>query len=404
MKIIGIVSEYNPFHNGHKYHIEESKKKSNATHVIAVMSGNFVQRGECAIQNKWLRASCAVKNGVDLVIELPTIFSLSSSELFAFGGISILNSLNSVDTVSFGAENDDIEALEKLAVLSLAHINSKNENLMRYLKQGLSFPVAREKTLIDAEMISGIEKEILRSPNNILAIEYLKSLIFLKSKIAPLPIKRFGDPYHSERIDVEISSATAIRKWIFDGNDPKKIKKLVPFSTFDSLLKYPKVKYSNYYDLIKYKILTSDENHLAKINNVAEGIEKRIITVNRTAQNLEELIDQIKTKRYTKTRINRILSQILLDIKKSDIGLMSEMFVPKYARILAFNQKGTEILKKAKENSDIPIITNLSKLKLLDSNMEKMLDFDILATNIYSMFDNSIRIGEDYYKHPEKII
>ena len=404
MKIIGIISEYNPFHNGHKYHIEKSKERTNATHVVAVMSGNFVQRGECAIQNKWLRASSAIQNGVDLVIELPTIFSLSSSELFAFGGISLLNSLNIIDTVSFGVEEDDLNCLKKLANFSLSLMLSENDNLKKYLKQGLSFPSAREKALLDTEEISNSERKALRSPNNILAIDYLKSLEFLKSNINVLPIKRFGDDYHSEKIDVEISSATAIRKWILGGNDICNIKHLVPHSTYDFLNKYPKINYDDYFDLIKYKIMISSEENLEKINNISEGIEKRIITANRNSKNMNQLIENIKTKRYTKTRINRILSQILLDIKKSDIGLMSDSFSPKYARILAFNEKGAEIIKEIKHSSSIPAITNLSKFKNLDSDIDRMLKFDILGTNIYSMFDTSIRMGEDYYRHPQRII
>ena len=230
-KVLGIISEYNPFHNGHLYHLENSKKITGCDYSIAIMSGNFTQRGSTSVVNKWEKTKMALSNGIDLVIELPVLYSISSSENFADGAIKILNSLGIVDCVSFGSETADINVLNTIADVLYSEPNEYKNILSHELKKGLSFPKARENALLmyinDIRNYSGV----LSSPNNILAIEYLKALKKYKSTIKPFCIKRFESDYNSNNFSNNIASATAIRNLI-KSRSFYIIKDLVPPSTY----------------------------------------------------------------------------------------------------------------------------------------------------------------------------
>lgn len=236
MKVVGLITEYNPFHNGHKYHLEASKEKASATHSIAVMSGNFLQRGEPALLDKWTRAKMAVDSGVDLVLELPTVFATQSAEYFAHGALSVLEDTNVVDSLCFGSELGDTELLKDIAdVLVDEPLEFKNI-LKKHLNLGLSFPKARSlalKAFFEHAKYSHFEKieKIVESPNNILGIEYMKSLIKLKSKITPLTIKRVYSNYHDKDINSSIASATSIREHYFKNKNIKELSSVVPPST-----------------------------------------------------------------------------------------------------------------------------------------------------------------------------
>lgn len=408
MKILGLITEYNPFHNGHKYHLEKSIKKTNATHTIAVMSGNFLQRGVPSLTNKWLRAEMAVKEGVDLVIELPTIYACNSAEFFAFGAISLLNNLGIVDAISFGSEIGQISPLNEVAKILVKEPTEYQNYLKEFLAEGISFPRAREKALGKYCSDESLEK-VLHSPNNILGIEYMKSLIKCNSKITPHTITRIKAPYSSTNISSNICSATAIRTYITQEDyDLNTLKRVIPKNSFKVFEKsigsgFSPIYYTHFEKILLYKLRTLSKVELKKVFDINEGLENRIKEMAVKATDLQSLLQGLKTKRYTLTRIQRIFAHILLGITKEHILMFNRYGGSQYARLLAFSTKGTEILKRLKKSSKIPILTNINK-QILDHPMAKeMLSFDILATNIYNLAypnSESRKGGSDYYHSP----
>lgn len=367
MKILGIIAEYNPFHNGHKYHINKSKEIINPDYTIAVMSGNFVQRGEPAIFDKWTRAKFAAENGIDAVIELPVEFSLSTAERFAFGGVSLLNDL-CVTHISFGTENsiDEITDIFNKFSHNEKKITLLSKNSHNYLK-------SRDEIL-------GCDS-VLKFSNNILGFEYLKALKKLKSEIIPIAIKRYGADHDSMDTKNDIASASFLRYNLTDVEASK-------FSPccFDNLTPVTKSLFS---DLINYKIISSDIQKLAQIAEIREGLENRIYKYGLLNLDVNTLIESVKSKRYTYTAISRILFQILLDIKKNDLNCK-----PLYARVLAANKKGTEFLNTVKHNTKIPLITKPSSIYNFDRGIIKQAEKDFLATDIYKIVTKSKKTGK----------
>jgi predicted nucleotidyltransferase len=382
MKVTGIIVEYNPLHNGHLYHLQQTKQVTNCDYVVAVMSGNFVQRGEPAIVNKWARAEAALNAGVDLVIELPVIYSISSAENFAYGAISILNKLNIIDSICFGSESGDIEPLFKIAQI-LAEEPKEYKNLLKkFLKQGLPYPKAREFALNNYFKDTN---NLLQTSNNILGVEYLKALIKLNSNIKPYTIKRIKNNYNDINITSNIASATSIRH-NFDNYDL--IKTTMPEFSFEIIQREKQlgkgpVNLNNLADLIFYKIRSLTANELSKIHDISEGLENKIKYAAEESSTIEELLNLALSKRYTKTKLQRILLYILLDITK-EVYLQTIKEI-NYIRILAANSKGRKLLKyvKDKELVDIPIIINPSKYD------KELLSLDIKATDIYVLGYNN---------------
>ncbi|MFR7544850.1 MAG: nucleotidyltransferase [Clostridia bacterium] len=402
-KVLGIIAEYNPFHNGHLLHLEKSKKICDAQYSVCVMSGNFVQRGNTSIVNKWIRAEMALKSGVDLVLELPTVYSISSAENFAEGSIKLLNSLKIVDTISFGSENSDINVLNRIS--SVLHEEPKQylEFLNSESKKGLSFPKARENAILlylnDKKYLN-----ILNQPNNTLAIEYLKALKKYKSHISPISVKREKVFYNSNCIVDEYASATAIRNMIINEqfND---IRKVVPASSYNLLMNeieegHLVIDISKFEKEILYAIRRLSADDIKNFPEVTEGLENAIKNASNSCNNLSELINMIKSKRYTHTRIQRILLYILLNITKKDMYL-SRKNIP-YARILGYSPQGKELISEIyKANPKITLITSVKNF--LDSSNNKtykyMLNKDILATNIYTLaYKNNSTANLDYTK------
>ena len=387
-KILGVISEYNPFHYGHLHHIEESKKRVNPDYTVAVMSGNFVERGDAAIIDKWSRAQMALENGIDLVIELPLIYSISSAENFAMGGIKIFNSLNMDTTLSFGSECGDINVLYSIAKVLCEEPPEYLSILNHELTSGISYPKAREKALL--MYLNDIRKyaNVLSGSNNILGIEYLKAIQKLKAKLKVTTITREGSNYNDLDLNSKFSSATAIRKAITENTD---IKKYVPESNYNILQdKISKNEIvcglATYEQAIIYKLRTMSIEEIATIPDVSEGLENKIKKASDNCNNLADLIDMIKSKRYTLTRINRILLYVLLNITKKDIEA-SYKAIP-YIRVLGVNAKGKELISKiSKANKKINIVT--SPKKFLDNTKNKtlknMLEKDIFASNIYTL-------------------
>lgn len=398
MNITGIITEYNPFHLGHELHLKNSKKITNCDGVICVMSGNFVQRGLPALTDKWTRTKMALEAGVDLVVELPAIYATSSAEFFSFGAVSLLNSLNVVDNLCFGSESGDIDLIKKLSEIIVNEPPKFKEYLRDFLSKGLPFPKARSQSLIkylnESEnkiSLNNLEK-VLNSSNNILAIEYCKSLYKLNSKIKPFTIKRHGADYNNEELSKnEIASASAIRKSIYSSNIeeslefmPKYASEILKSASFSDLNKM--------FELIKYKII-SNPSILRNIPEASEGIDNKIIQNIGKANSLDELINLCKSKRYSYTRLNRILCHVLLCVDEEILSLRKTP--PTYLRILGFNKKGREIIKEIKNNSNINIVNKLSKTK-----PDSMLNFDIKATNIYSLLNEKVKINSDFLNSP----
>lgn len=402
-KVLGIIAEYNPFHNGHLLHLTKSKEETGAEYSICIMSGNFVQRGNTSIVNKWVKTEMALKSGIDLVLELPTVYSISSAENFAEGAIKLLNSLKIVDTVSFGSENSDIDILNRFSGILYEEPKQYVEFLNEELKEGLSFPKARENAIL-LYLNDQKYSNILNQPNNTLAIEYLKALKKYKSHIMPITIKREKAFYNSNCIVDEYASATAIRNMIVN-NQFNDIRKVMPRLAYDLLMQEIEnnqyvIDISKFEKEILYSIRRLSTADLKKFPEVNEGLENSIKNAANSCNTLAELINIIKTKRYTQTRIQRILLYILLNITKKDMYI-SRKTVP-YARILGYSQKGKALISEIyKANPKIALITSVKNF--FDSSNNKiykhMLNKDVLATNIYTLaYKNDSVANLDYTK------
>ena len=385
---LAVIGEFNPFHNGHFYHLTKAKKMIKPDFTIAIMSGNFVQRGDTAVLDKWTRAEIAIRNGFDLVIELPTIYSVSSAENFADGAIKILNSLGFVDYLVFGSEIGEIEPINNVASVLYKEPKELSTLINRQVRSGLSYPKARELALNMYFGTSNVFTSILNEPNNILGVEYVKAIKKYKSNITPLTFKRKNSGYHSKTISFGIASATAIRSFL---DDKEKLKEVMPKSSYDILRK--KMRAGEYVkDLsvfekeIIYILRRMTITEIANLPDVTEGLENRIKSAAHTAQNLEDLISKIKSKRFTQTRIQRILVYALLNITKKDMQI-SQKVVP-YIRILGFNEYGKKIISTiAKNNPKSKLIISFKKFveSNKDSNLNALISKDILATNVYTL-------------------
>lgn len=417
MKILGLIVEYNPFHNGHLYHLKKSLEITNSTHSIAVMSGNFLQRGEPALFDKYKRAEMAVSNGVDLVVELPTLYACQSAEIFAHGAITLLNSLNCIDSICFGSEHGDIDLLVEISKILINEPDKFKTLLKRNLDEGILFASARSKALseymlnhtnlnIDENKLN----DVLSTPNNILGIEYIKSLLKHKSTIKPYSITRIQADYNSETIESNICSATAIRKTLKEYNTLDSISNVVPIKTFELISKSIDNNFNPmfdeyYFDTIR-ELVIRDLNILNSYFDVNEGIENKIYKSVFSCKNIFELQQSIKSKRYTLTKVKRILNNILLGITKDDMNTVKNIMKLPYVRILAFNDKGREIIKQIKLNSEIKIINKFSNVNFEDNKIfETLIKYDIKATNMYNIpyYKNNMNLLKgpmDYYLSP----
>lgn len=393
-KVLGIVAEYNPFHNGHLYHLEKSKQDTNSNYTVAIMSGNFTQRGSTSLVDKWSKAEAAINSGIDLVLELPVLYATSSAENFAEGAIKILNSLNVVDYISFGAETDDIEILDKCADV-LFHEPKKYKTLLTHeLSKGVSFPKARENALM--MYLNNIRKfaNVLSSPNNILAIEYLKAMKKLKSNLQPYSIQRYEVGYNDLTYTKNTASSTAIRNMIKNDGFTA-LSGLMPSSSYAILMKNIKCGHiipdiSVFEKQIIYALRKMTTSEIADLPDVSEGLEFAIKNAANSCNTFAEFMNIIKSKRYTSTRIQRILVYALLGITKKDIALSKR--VQPYIRVLGLNKRGKFLISEiAKANPKLEIITSVKRFTEGNSNksLQSMLDKDILATNVYTIgFDD----------------
>ena len=386
--ILGIVSEYNPFHNGHLHHLEISKQITKTDFSVVVMSGNFVQRGDTSLINKWVKTEMALRAGVDLVIELPTVYALSSAENFADGAVKILNSLGVVDYISFGSEIGEITPLNDIANILYKEPKEFSSLITAQLKSGLSYPRAREIALSQFFGTSKKYSDILNNPNNILGVEYLKALKRRKSHIRPLTIKRDYSDYNSTKVKKGIASATAIRTMI---ENKKNVHYVVPYETYELLdeeINNGRIvqNLSVFEKEIIYTLRKMTLSEIANLPDVSEGLENKIKVAANNCNNLKDLIENIKSKRYTQSRIQRILLYALLNISEKDINASKR--VTPYIRVLGFNKPGKRIISAiAAANPKLKIIVSVKKFmeNSNDNTLRNMISKDILATNIYTL-------------------
>ena len=365
MDTIGIICEYNPFHNGHLYHINKIKEMFPNSMIVLVMSGNFTQRGDASIINKWDKTEIALKNNIDLVIELPFKYVNQSADTFALGAITILNYLK-VDYLVFGSESGDIDMLKNIAKVQLS--KKYNELVKKYNKEGITYATSLSKSLNELGF-KNIDK-----PNDILGISYIRELIKLNSDIKPITIKRTND-YNDKKLVGDITSATSIREHIKNTN----IKKYVPNNVYPYLNN--KLYFiDDYFHLLKYKILSEIDN-LNIYHDIEEGIENKIKKVIYDSNSYEELIMNIKSKRYTYNKIKRILLSILIGFTKEDNKNKSI----DYIRVLGFNNNGKKYLNKIKKEITIPIYTNFKKEMQFELKVTSIYDINLIKKEISNL-------------------
>lgn len=402
MKVAGIIAEYNPFHNGHVYHIEEVRKKTGAEYVIAIMSGNFVQRGAPAIADKYSRAEMALLGGADLVIELPTVAAVSSAELFARTGVSILNATGIVSYLGFGCETEHTEWLEKLAILFAEEPEDYQKELNQGMKEGLTFPAARaraarqyfERTDSDAGNEKEVE-EILNNPNNILAIEYLKAIRQTGAQIHPCSILRRGSGYHDATLDLGMESglvsATAIRHTLKTMDKEKMdttfLSTVMPRACFNVLEKSRKtgviVEEDQCSALLRYKLFL-ERDFYTKYAGIKEELANRIQNERDQFSTFTDFCARLKTKNITYTNVSRALTSILLDITWTDMEGIKTIGCAPYIRVLGF-RKAAAPLMTALKDAAVPVITKVAEgEKKLGEAEKALLEIDLRSGNIYN--------------------
>ena len=380
MKVTAIISEYNPFHKGHLYHIETAKKETKADFVIAIMSGNFVQRGTPAIFDKYTRAEAALRSGVDLVLELPAMYATASAEYFALGGVALANTLGIVDYLSFGSEYGQADKFMEAASLLLHEPEEMKQPLKEALKEGLSYPAARAYAVKKSHPELA---ELLETPNNILGIEYCKALLKLQSSIVPHTIKRQGQDYHSDSTEAGFASATGIRKLLEEQKESSRqlLQAQLPPASYDLLDNYwgtSPLTEDDLSMLLRYKLITENRAHLTEYFGVNRDLSNRIYKHLNEFESFSSFAELLKTKNITRTAINRALLHILLDIRAEDVQDVTKRGCVDYIRVLGFKKEAAGLLKEFSDLPEIPLITNLSAAPVL-------CEIDIRADQIYQM-------------------
>ena len=382
-KNAAIIAEYNPFHNGHRYHISETKKAPGAEFITVIMSGNFVQRGDCAICDKFTRTRMALREGADLVLELPLPFACAGAEKFAYGGVKIAHSLGCVDYLSFGTEFGDIERLSAAAdAVSDEALKSVLDNL---LSQGMSFASARTEAV--RRVFGDDVAEMICMPNNTLAVEYIRALRKLQSGIIPVGIPREGTEHDSAETSRDFASATAIRRMITDGM-PEEAERYMPARSFEELHsqigkgRAPAVL-SRCERAILSRLRSMTREQLGRLPDISEGLENRIYECVRSACTLEELYDSVKSKRYSHARIRRIILSAFLGIRKEHSD------EPRYIRVLGMTERGKTILSRAKPS--LPLISCYRQVKTLPQEARNQFMLESHADDLWGLMTPSVQ-------------
>lgn len=389
-KAVGIIAEYNPFHKGHEYQIQQAKEQTGANIAIILMSGDFVQRGTPAIFAKHQRTAMALLGGADIVFELPSFYACGSAEYFSSGAVSVFNALNSIDFLCFGSESGEIDTCRFLGKLLADEPKLYKEKLRSFLKQGLSFPAARKSALAEylKEKDIPFSEDFLDTPNNILGIEYCKSLAAQNSSIVPVTIKRIGSSYHETSLSSEYPSASAIRRELIAAWNTQKflsdtLKNAQPPAVKDylcALLENETFLIEDDFSLLlKYELMKNTPESLCAFSDMSPDLARRIYHHLNTFETFTQFAEQLKTKELTYTRICRALLHVLLNIL-SDLPAIS----PAYVRLLGFKKESSSFLRILQKNSDIPIITKAADYKkLLPKEAHSLFEKDLFASNLY---------------------
>lgn len=415
MKVLGIISEYNPFHLGHLYHLSESKRLVNPDYTIAIMSGNFTQRGEAALVDKWLRTEIAIRCGIDLVIELPVIYASQTAELFAYGGIQLLNHTGLTSYISFGSEIGSLEPLDIISDILVKEDDIFKGFLKTNLNKGLSYPSARQAAIEEylyqkGEKAEQVKKlvDVLSGSNSILAIEYLKALKRTNSKIQAITIRRISADYNSLQIQKGISSASAIRKEIYNSGLSEMVKQALPPASYSLLLN----AFENgacpsngkmLDNIILGLVRRASIDEISTWMGIEGGLENRIKDCGQRASDFSELLDLLQTKRYVATRLKRILFHGLINLSEEKFNVLNSGLGPKYIRILGFSKRAQPLLKALRKSSKLPVITKPAHYNRYGKEVREMFAFDSLATDIYGLTleNKEFRIGgRDFITNP----
>lgn len=415
MRTVGIVVEYNPFHNGHRYHLEQSVRRTGADAVVAVMSGNFLQRGEPAMMDKWARAETALRNGCDLVIELPVIYATSAAEWFAHGAAGLLDATGVVDAICFGSESGDIRTLQRIAALAADEPADLRGRIGARLASGANYPAAYSAAVRDSLAARGDAAAAefpLEQPNLTLGLHYLIALKRLASRIEPHTIRREQAGYHDEQPAAgAIASATALRRLLEQHGRPESIAPYVPAATMDVFVREREagrapLGWPAFAERLFHLLLRADAAELAAYRDIGEGLEHRIRRVLPALErfDVEALIDALKTKRYTRTRLQRALLAVLLGIRKDDWHPAALKEGPAYIRVLGFTPRGRELLKRMKKTAKLPVL-----LSAADGNGAlpggagaRHLELDVKAAAVYALAAGAPPRAafRDYYEPP----
>ena len=409
MRAVGLVTEYNPFHNGHLHHLRQSLRMTGADASVAVMSGHFLQRGEPALVDKWVRTEMALAAGVDLVFELPFAFACNSAPHFAMGAVQSLNALGVLDSLCFGSEAGDLAQLDKVASVLVERQDELARLTAARLRDGVSYPVARSSVV--AGFLPETPPDILASPNNILGIEYLKALRSSGSRLVPYTIKRLGAGYHDTDVTSQVASATGIRQMIAAGKGvdswlPKACRK-----TLNEALQAGRHLDAGRLFIALQSHLLQESEVLRDVYLVDDGIDRRISLAALQAGSFADLVAEVKSRQWTQTRIQRILMYLLLQVKATEMQAFLQVG-PLYLRLLGSSERGRKILARARRRKSLPIIADPARAtntlrkfyrhrSTVQQLAEEMLRLDLRATRIYALLQQQPSgdyLNQDYYQ------
>lgn len=414
MKAVGIVAEYNPLHNGHVYQSRSAERiicgtsfvdskemecsEQERPAAVCFMSGDFVQRGAPAIMNKWYRAEAALSENIDLVIEIPVCHCLADAGVYASSAVALMKSLGVVEWISFGSESGDEDAIREVAEELILHADEIKARISDSDMKGMNYPSARESAYKDICSPNQKKLEILRNPNDILALEYMKSIISEKGKneIKPIVIKRIGAGHNCGTLSDEYMSAAGIRKLLSQGKD---VSRFIPASSMKMLEMTACKSAERWFDLMRYSILTASTDSIAECPSGGDGAAERLKKSLPYATSAEDLVRLVKTKNVTETRINRLIMQRVVGIDRKEACES-----PKYLRVLGFNSRGRKLISeiKSKKLNTLPLLTNINReINDIDGDAKAMLELDIRAADIYEMINSPA--GSRMYDNSDKI-
>ncbi|NLY20985.1 MAG: nucleotidyltransferase family protein [Tissierellia bacterium] len=392
MKIVGIVAEYNPFHNGHKYQIDYIKEHYKPDGIVAIISGSFSQRGEPTIVDKFARADMAIRSGVDLVLELPFIYSCQNAEIFASGAIKILNDFGPISHISFGAEDENMENLINIAKSIISPNVYYDEILKKHINDGLSYIISNERALLESETLNLAQVNTMKKPNNILAIEYIKTILKNDYSMDILPVKRHLATHSTVHVINDFTSSTKLRNMIYK-SEP--IERLVPKSTDKNLIDASLPNMATLKALIDYNLVEDIKNTNSILDN-EHGLINRCKNLFINSNDYQSGIELVSSKRITKSRVRRFLTNYIVYDNDTDFIRNSLKFSNSYIRILGMNQIGRQIIRLSNNEN---IITKFKDYEKLDDNIGKIADIEVKANNIRSLLCNEV-INSDYLKSP----